>query len=261
MRPWLKSDGLVLPLQLEALECDHLPWEWTRIAPNGTGNNFDSYMRFQRMYLASCVETSYEDFANDWRGTNDRAWKAGQVKRRMMIDSEHDRLEFQVLDVVYRALVDLAIGQKLVKRPTGWSDDEVYECSYVWPASKNPNQFQEWNGWVVAVANGLASRDEAIEANGGDPWEVDRRNAEGKLRAEELGLDYALYQTPGTAQAQGGSGTPPSAKGGPDPDKPAPAPAGAPVDPTSPKELLRAAIREELDHIIDPRSQGQAYAT
>lgn len=72
--------------------------EWSE--PPHTGQSFEPYVRFQRMYLAMCVESSYEDFTGDWRGTNDRAWRAGQVKRRVMIDRERDRLTFQVWNLI-----------------------------------------------------------------------------------------------------------------------------------------------------------------
>ncbi|MGW9821935.1 lambda family phage portal protein [Methylorubrum extorquens] len=415
MRPRLQSDGLTLPLQLEALECDHVPWEWTRWAPNGnriiagieldklrrrvaywmtpfhpadsltrnlepqtnlpqpvpadqviyignperlagqrsesslvaaivkainlgiyegaeqtrknistlfagffrrlpedgatplpaeedshditsamlrqvplepgilaelpygttiewsdppdTGDNYEAFTRSQRMYIAMCVESSYEDFTGDFRGVNDRSWKAGQVKRRVMIDRERDRLTFQVWDKLYPVLVDLAIATGKVKRPAGWTDEQVYESTLTWPGSRNPNQFQEWNAWVLAVTNGLVSRDEAIEANGGDPFEVDRRNAVGKLRADALDLHYPVYTlkaptgmrqdlasgTPDTGGTPPGGGAP----GGGDDDAPD-APAPKPTQPPDPSGgLLDALKREILEELRDLIAQAR----
>lgn len=383
LRPRYISDGLTIPLQIEALECDHLPWEWTRIAPNGnrivagieldrlnrrvafwltpfhpadslarnlqpdtnlpnpvpaegvlfmsdperlagqrsesslvaaithatnlgiyitseqvrknistmfvggikrlpeqngivlpgeeltadqrsqmisqirlepgilaelpygteidwneppdTGSSFEPYIRFAKMYLASCVDASYEDFTGDWRGSTDRSWRAGQVAFRTMLDSEHDNLEFQVLDPLYRRVVDLALATGQVKRPAGMTDDELYEVRWTWPGSKNPNQYQEWNAFVLAITNGLMSRDEAIEANGGDPFEVDQRNSEGKVRAKSMDLVYPVY-------------LPTDGEGGIDKE------AAAAADPMA---AFRKAIAAEVKRALDQRAAEQ----
>lgn len=57
---------------------------------------------------------------------------------------------------------------------------------------------------IAAINHGLISRDTVIESWGGDPAEVDRRNAEAKLRAEALGLVYgALVHADGTVTPLG----------------------------------------------------------
>lgn len=231
--------AMISQIRLEPGILAELPYgtdiEWND--PPDTGSSYEPYVRFAKMYLASCVDASYEDFTGDWRGANDRSWRAGQVAFRTMIDSEHATLEFQVLDPLYRRLVDLAIATGKIKRPPDMSDEELYEVRWTWPGSKNPNQFQEWNAYVLAILNGLMSRDEAIEANGGDPYEVDQRNAEGKIRAKAMDLAYPVY-------------LPTDGQGGIDPNTAGFAGGGS--DMTG---VLRKAIEAEVKRILDQRAE------
>lgn len=164
--------------------------------PPDTGASLEPYMRWANGYLAACCDVSYEDFTGDWRGANDRTWRAGEVQTRLFVDGERDRIERQILQPLYRVLVNLAIEMGLWAPPPGTPAHHVYDCRWTWPGSKNPNQFQEWNAYGLAVQMGFISRDEAVEQNGGDPIEVDRRNAEGLMRAKKLGLNYASYLPP-----------------------------------------------------------------
>jgi lambda family phage portal protein len=175
--------------------------EWSN--PPDTGQSFEPYTRWKHMYLASCCDVSYEDFTGDWRGANDRTWRASEVQTRTFVDGERDRIERQVLQPLYRALVKLAIEMGLWAPPPGTPPHHIFDCRWTWPGSKNPNEYQEWNAFALAVQNGFMSRDEAIEATGGDPVEVDRRNAEGLTRAKKFGLNYATYLPPAGAPAAG----------------------------------------------------------
>ncbi len=80
---------------------------------------------------------------------------------------------------------------------------EIYQTRWSWPGAKNPNQYQEYNALLLAIQAGLMSRDAAIEEMGGDPIEVDRRQSEGKLRAEGFGLKYSTYYPPGVPPTAG----------------------------------------------------------
>lgn len=232
-----QRSAMISQIRLEPGILAELPFgtdiEWNE--PPDTGSSFEPYLRFAKMYLASCVDASYEDFTGDWRGASDRSWRAGQVAFRTMLDSEHQTLEFQVLDPLYRRLVDLAIATGKIKRPPDMTDEELYEVRWTWPGSKNPNQYQEWNAFVLAITNGLMSRDEAIEANGGDPFEVDQRQAEGKVRAKAMDLFYPVY-------------TPTDGAGGIDKA------AAAAADPMS---AFRDAIAAEVKRALDQRAAEQ----
>lgn len=173
--------------------------------PPDTGQSYEPYVRFALQYIAAAVGSTYEDFTGDWRGANDRTWRAAQVALRQYADQERDRFEQQFLKPLYRQLVDLAIGLGLWTPPAGTPDWQVYQCRWSWPAAKNPNQYQEGNAVLLLMQAGLKSRDEAIEELGGDPVEVDTRMAEGKARAEAMNLYYSAYLPPAPG-AVGGLG-------------------------------------------------------
>lgn len=173
-------------------------------SPPDTGTSYEPYVRFALMYLAACCDSTYEDFTGDWRGASDRTWRAAQVAMRQFADEERDRLERQLLNPLYRQLVDLAIATGQWSPPPGTKPWELYECRWSWPGSKNPNQFQEYNALLLAIQAGLMSRDAAIEEMGEDPAEVDRRNAEGKERAEGYKLNYSTYMPPAPPGTGGG---------------------------------------------------------
>lgn len=165
--------------------------------PPDTGSSYEPYVRFALMYLAASLDVSYEDFTGDFRGLSDRTWRAAQVALRRLADEERARIEHQVLRPLYRYLVDLAIAQGLFKPPPGTPDHHLYDCSWTWPAAKNPNQFQEFNSFIVAIKNGLTSRQQAIRELGGDPRRVDIENGEDILRAEEQGVAYDCHTPSG----------------------------------------------------------------
>jgi len=172
--------------------------------PPDTGTSYEPYIRFALMYLAACCGTSYEDFTGDWRGASDRTWRAAQVAMRAFANEERDRLERQFLNPLAKVLIDLAIGLGLWSPPAGVKPWEIYQVRWSWPGAKNPNQYQEYNALLLAIQAGLMSRDAAIEEMGEDPVEVDRRQSEGKLRAEGFGLQYSAYFPPGVPPAGGG---------------------------------------------------------
>lgn len=171
--------------------------------PPDTGQSYEPYVRFALMYLAACCGASYEDFTGDWRGASDRTWRAAQVAMRAFADEERDRLERQLLNPLMKVLIDLAIGLGLWSPPPGVKPWEIYQIRWSWPGAKNPNQYQEYNALLLAIQAGLMSRDAAIEEMGGDPIEVDRRQSEGKLRAEGFGLKYSTYYPPGVPPTAG----------------------------------------------------------
>ncbi len=140
------------------------------VRPAGHGQLLRAvHTRWKHMYMASCCDVSYEDFTGDWRGANDRVWRAGEVQTRLFVDGERDRIERQVLQPIYRALVKLAIEMGLWAPPAGTPPHHVFDCRWTWPGSKNPNEYLEWNAFSLAVQNGFISRDEAVRPPAATP--------------------------------------------------------------------------------------------
>lgn len=184
--------------------------------PPGSGVDFAPYLRSTQLGTAAGQGLPYEIFSGDIANISDRTLRVVMQEFRRFAQQ---RQWHTIIPMACQGMVEwfadaavLAGKLPLSKRkaarnpehnPQGWE--------YIHPV-------QDIEGKVLAIDNGLTSRDRVISEQGNDPRKIDKERADAKKRADALGL--APPPPPAGASSTGAG----------KPGAPAPTPAAQAVD-------------------------------
>ncbi|PIP00671.1 phage portal protein [Pleomorphomonas carboxyditropha] len=186
-------------ISIQAMEpgaCPVLPpgWEVENSQPADLGGQYELYMRQQLSAIAIGVDATYEQISMDWRGTNDRTYRASMLEFSRAVRSwQWHLLVFQWCRPIWRRFVLEAVTSGRWSLPDGVTLREAMQCAWDCPVRGYINPLQEVSAYVAAISAGITSRDRAANELGNDAEEIDLENARGKARSEAAGLTYTVY--------------------------------------------------------------------
>lgn len=209
------SDGLPMAGLEPGIAQELRPGEDVKFAnPPGAGVDFPAYLRATQLGTAAGQGMPYEVFSGDIANISDRTLRVVMQEFRRFAQQRQwhtvipqacqGMIEWFADAAVLAGKLPLSLRQEARNpehNPQGWD--------YIHPV-------QDIEGKVLAIDNGLTSRDRVISEQGNDPRKIDKERAAAKKRADDLGL----------APPPPPAGAAPGAK----PGAPAPAPAPQAVD-------------------------------
>lgn len=162
--------------------------------PADLGRQYEAFMRHQLMSIAVAVSSTYEQLTHDWRGTNDRTYRASMLEfTRMVRSSQWHLVVFQFCRPVWRRFVSEAILSGAWTPQEGVSMRDVMRCRWDMPARGYINPLQEVAAYIQAVAAGFTSQERVANELGNESAEIDIENARAKARSEAAGLSYTVF--------------------------------------------------------------------
>jgi lambda family phage portal protein len=189
------EDGVVVdPLEPGSIIVAPPGFEATVLAPADVGGNYDVFMRRQLGAIAVALGLTYEQLTQDWNGASDRTYRASMLEVDRMINSYRRLFRSQFLARVWKRFVDTAILSGAWTPPAGVSDRDLYAVAWSFPARGHIHPVQEVRAYADAISAGILDRASAAAELGRDVAEIDVANARDKARAQELGLNYSVYQ-------------------------------------------------------------------
>jgi len=154
------------------------------------GNGNEDFQRRQLLAVAAGQDVPYELTTGDYRGINDRVWRAIMNQYRKEIEQTQDLITIQqVCRVMWNAVIDSAVLSGAISAP-GFekSRHEYIRADHTAPAWPSIHPLQDANAKRIDREGGIESRQQQITQNNRDAVAVDNERAEDMLREKELKL-------------------------------------------------------------------------
>ncbi len=183
--------------------------------PPDAGTGYEAFNRAQYSHVAASIGVLYEQLTGDYRGVNDRTWRAALNEFGTRLGRwQHHTLIFQFCRPVLAAWANFAVLSGAIRLPDGVTVKDVVAAKWLPPARPYINPVQDVQARRDEVRAGFRSRSEVISERGYDAEVVDAEIAADNARADALGL--TLDSDP-RATAQNGQTSQPAV---PDPADP-----------------------------------------
>jgi lambda family phage portal protein len=169
--------------------------------PKDVGGQYDIFMRAQHRAIAASVGILYEQLTGDYSQVNDRTWRAAMNEFKRGIQRiQHQIVVHQFCRPVWQRWAQLAVLSGAIKGldpavPVKWTPQA---WAYI-------NPVQDVQAAREEIRSGLNSREAIVSERGEDSAQIDRENAAGNKRADELGL---VYDSDGRVAVSKGAGQP-----------------------------------------------------
>lgn len=180
--------------------------------PGGVGTVFEESLLRS---ISASLGLSYEQLAKDYSKSNYSSarasmletWKGMQARKKLVAD--------RFAGSVYALWLEEAISKGEVPLPAGVTRDFFYEgqnkdavCSAEWIGANRGqiDELKETQAAVLRIASGLSTHEDETARMGKDYRKVFAQHAKEKRLKEELGLEFSLDASKGTAQGGGLAG-------------------------------------------------------
>jgi lambda family phage portal protein len=159
--------------------------------PPSVGSDYEAYMRHQERRIATSGKVLYEQATGDYRGVNDRTWRAAMTDfRRRMEMIQQSMVVFQFCTPILLSWIDLGIIDGTIVPPRGIDVRQIKRCLWIADRWDYINPVQDIAAETAEVAGGLASRTEKVSMRGRDRVALDREIAAERQDEEDMGLVY-----------------------------------------------------------------------
>lgn len=155
--------------------------------------NAMAFLKYLGLIISASIGVPYPLLFGDWEGVSDRTAVFEDQHFHTFVQKERRRLEVQLLNPIWKRFVDLCIATGLWEPPEGTPQHHWYDMSWVWPQRNYKHPVQDVESKIKAITAGLTDRDTVIEEAGGDPEEVDLRQAISMRRAKAYGLTLTTH--------------------------------------------------------------------
>lgn len=154
-----------------------------------TAGQDEVFMRTSFQSVTAAADLVYEELSGDWKGANDRTYRAAfaTFKRRARQWQFH-LLAQQYVRPIVRRWTAVAVGSGAVKVPKSVSDAELYRVMYVPERWEYLNPKQDVEAVLAEIEGGLTARSMEIAARGDDAEVVDQTAADDMAREQRLKL-------------------------------------------------------------------------
>lgn len=155
-----------------------------------TGAGYEDFQRRQLLAVAAGQDVPYELTTGDYRGINDRVWRAIMNQYRKEVEQTQDLITIQqVCRVMWDSVVDAAVLSGAISAPNFETKRHEYlRADHTAPAWPSIHPLQDANARKVDREGGLESRQQQITKNNRDPIKVDEERAEDMNREKDLKL-------------------------------------------------------------------------
>lgn len=224
------GDSAIADVKLEPGSAQVLmPGEEIQVAaPADSGQSYDPFQYRTLTRICAGLGLPYAGVTADILKANYSNMRAALIEARRRAEAlQHGTMIFQLCrPVVYWFLAAAHVGGALAFE--GYADDPApwHEVEHIPPKWLWIDPLKDIQAEVIAVNAGFKARSMVVEETGNDPVEVDRRIAEDKARADQLGLKFTGTEKPAAEVAQD-----PQNDDTPAVAEPAPAPQGPHVNP------------------------------
>ncbi|WP_262265497.1 phage portal protein [Microvirga yunnanensis] len=171
-------------------------WDVTMAQPSDVGGSYEPFMRIQMMLVAAGMGLTYEQLTGDWRGANDRTYRASMLEFVRLLKVWQGWIIQQFIKPVWRRFVAVAFASGCWTPPEGSDPLDWYQCEITAPSRGYINPLQEVETFIRAVQAGFLSRTRVADQLGIDITMVDLENAADQLRAGASSLTYVTHQNP-----------------------------------------------------------------
>lgn len=154
------------------------------------------FMRMQLLMCAAGMDMTYEQLTGDWRGINDRQYRASMLEYVRGLKIWQGWVIQQIMKPIWRRFVTTAFTSGIWIPPENSDPLDWYQCEITPPARGYINPLQEVETFEKAVRAGFLSRTRVAESLGVDVTMIDIENAKDMLRAGSQTLSYTTHQNP-----------------------------------------------------------------
>jgi len=169
-------------------------YDVTMSEPTDVGGQYEAFWRAQLGAIGVSVNLIYEQVSGDWRGMNDRSYRAAMLELTRVIESwQWHLMVFQYCRPIWRRFVTEAILSGAWTPPAGKSQRDIYRVKWSMPARGYVHPVQEVTAYVAALQAGFLSREQIAQQLGSSVFEVDMQNSLDRASADERGLIYSTY--------------------------------------------------------------------
>jgi lambda family phage portal protein len=161
---------------------------------DNTGSGYADFQREQKLGIAAAQNIPFELMTGDWKGVNDRVYRAFINEYRRGIEADQDHLAvFQVCRVVKDWFIQAAILADIVQPKDYLANIHDYHTVVHQPqAWKYIHPEQDVKSKILEIENNLASTDSHVGRSGQDPEVVDAENILGEVRRNNLRKEAGL---------------------------------------------------------------------
>jgi lambda family phage portal protein len=168
-----------------------LPGEEIELFDGDPGNiGYLDYQRQQLLSIAAGMDVPYELVSGDYRGINDRVWRAIMNQYRREEEQTQDLFTIQqVCRIMWETVVDSAVMAGAIAAPGYDTKRRDYlRADHRAPAWAYINPLQDANAMAILKNEGFESRTGLIAERGWDAEDVDQQRADDAAREKKLGL-------------------------------------------------------------------------
>jgi lambda family phage portal protein len=173
-------------------------------APADVGNSYEAFQYRQLTRICAGLGLPYVGVTGDLRQASYANSRAALVESRRRCEAlQHNVMVFQFCRVVWKWFIDQAVLANKLVLPGYVKNPKPYQrVTWIPPRWEWVDPLKDRQAEALAVDNGFKARSAVIEAEGGDPIEVDNRIAEDQRRARELGIVLQATHSPNSQIAQ-----------------------------------------------------------
>lgn len=158
-----------------------------------SGSGYADFQRHQLLAVAAGSDVPYELTTGDYRGINDRVWRAIMNQYRKEVEQVQDLFTIQqICRVMWNSFIDAAVLSGAVQAPDfDKKRHEYIRADHRAPAWPTIHPLIDANAKKINRDGGIESRQGQIAESGWDAEDVDQQRAEDQQREEELKLTEA----------------------------------------------------------------------
>lgn len=184
------SEGKALaPLQPGLMQELQPGEDVTFSTPPDAGPTYEPFQRGELSNIATSIGVLYEQLTGDYRGMNDRTWRAALNEFGMRLGTwQHHLIVFQYCRPILRRWTEYAVLSGAIRLPKGITVAEAAAAKWLPPARPYIQPAIDIQAKVAEIRGGLRSRSEVVSERGYDAENVDVEIAADNSRSDQLGL-------------------------------------------------------------------------
>lgn len=172
-------------------------------APAEVGGSYEPFLASNYRAVAAAAGVLYEEATGDWKGSNDRTFRAQfNTFKRQARQWQFNLVGFQFNRPIWDRFVDLAVASGAVKLPAAISIEDAKRVEWRPERWEYINPKQDVETVLSEIQGGLTSRQAAVAERGDDVEVVDTQIAADKAREDSLGIKVGMTKATGPQPVQ-----------------------------------------------------------
>ena len=160
-------------------------------SPADVGGSFEAFVAANYRAVSAATGLIYEELTGDWKGANDRTFRAiSNTFRRAVAQWQWGLVVHQFCQPVMNRFLDFALASGALALPRGVSDEDLRRIDWRPQRHDYINPAQDIAATGQAIALGLTSRQAEIAERGDDAEMIDAQIADDRERESRLGLSF-----------------------------------------------------------------------